>query len=231
MSSKRPIAIVVNPQWRHRVKTFADLAAKLGDIPADRILVDPPPGQATEEELLRFVEVDHVLCELVDGVLVEKPMGFEESALALWLGFHLRTYLSEHNLGELAGADATLRLAPGLVRLPDIAFILWEHLPEDDEELPSIPDLAPDLAVEILSPSNTSKEMARKRKEYFKAGTTLVWQVFPKSRKVEVYTSPGRCRTLLIDDTLEGGTLLPGFRLPLRTLFGRPTKGSRRRRK
>jgi hypothetical protein len=102
MSTKRPIAVAVNPQWRHRVKTFADLAAKLGDIPADRILVDPPPGLATEEELLRFVEVDHVLCELVDGVLVEKPMGFEESALALWLGHHLRTYLNEHNLGELA---------------------------------------------------------------------------------------------------------------------------------
>jgi len=167
----------------------------------------------------------------VDGVLVEKPMGWKEATLALMLGHHLQTYLDENNFGQLGGADSMLRLAAGLVRLPDLAFVLWEHLPENEEDLPSILDLAPDLAVEVVSPSNTPKEMARKRREYFKAGTLLVWQVYPKTQTVEVYTSPTRSRILGIDDTLDGGTLLPGFRLPLRTLFARPTRGARRRKK
>jgi Uma2 family endonuclease len=231
MRGNRNTVVVGHTVFRHRVRTFAQLLAELGDILPDRVLVEPPPGTATEADLLRFVEVDHVLCELVEGVLVEKPMGWKESSLALWMGFHLRNYLMESNIGELGGADSTLRLAPGLVRLPDLAFVLWEHLPDDTDDLPQIPDLAPDLAVEIISPSNTPKEMARKRKEYFAAGTKLVWQVYPKTRTVEVYTSPGRFRTLLIDDTLDGGSLLPGFRLPLRTLFGRPTKPGSRRKK
>jgi Uma2 family endonuclease len=225
------MVVVGQMQFRHRVRTFTDLSAELGDIPPDRILVDPPPGQATEEDLLRFVEVDHVLCELVNGVLVEKPMGWKEAALAFILGHHLQNYLDENPLGQVAGADAPHRLAARLVRLPDLAFIRWEHLPEDDQDIPPIPDLAPDLAVEVISPSKTAKEMARKRREYFKAGTSLVWQVYPKTKTVEVYTSPTRSRTLTIDDTLDGGTLLPGFKLPLRTLFARPTKGPRRRKK
>jgi Uma2 family endonuclease len=224
-------ATLSRPRTRSRtrtVPTLATLLRDLGDVSPDRVLIAPLPGRATEKALLRFVEVDHVLCELVDGVLVEKPTGFEESSLALWLSHHLRTYLNTNNLGELAGADATLRLAPGLVRLPDIAFILWENAPDADDETP-IPDLAPDLAVEVISPSNTPKEMARKRREYFTAGTRLVWEVYPKSRTVHVYTSPAKPRTLKIGDTLDGGDLLPGFELPLKVLFGRPTKPSRRK--
>jgi Uma2 family endonuclease len=231
MSTKQLTVATGRMPTRDRVWNAADLIADLGDIPPDRILLDPPPGQATEEDLLRLVETKDALCELVDGVLVEKPMGWKEGALALWLSYHLQDYLNENDLGQIAGADAPHRLAARLVRLPDIAFILWERLPEDDEEIPAIPDLAPDLAVEVISPSNTAKEMARKRREYFKAGTSLVWQVYPKTKTVEVYTSPPKFRTLEIDDTLDGGTLLPGFRLPLRTLFTRPTKGSRRRKK
>lgn len=211
--------------------TVADLLRDLGDIAPDRVRLDPPPGQATEADLLRRSAKDDTLYELVDGTLVEKPMGWEESTLAMWLGHHLRNYLEGNNIGDLGGADAMLRLGSRLVRLPDLAFVLWESLPDEDEAVPAVPDLAPDLAVEVISPSNTPREMARKRREYFRAGTTLVWQVYPATRTVEVYTSPGRHRTLGIDDTLDGGTLLPGFRLPLRTLFGRPTKGSRRRRK
>jgi Uma2 family endonuclease len=231
MGADQHAVAVADAPVRRRAKTVADLIADLGDIPPDRILVDPPPGQATEEDLLRLVETKDALCELVDGVLVEKPMGWKEGALALWLGYHLQDYLNENDLGQIAGADAPHRLAARLVRLPDIAFVLWEHLPEDEEDIPSIPDLAPDLAVEVISPSNTAKEMARKRREYFKAGTSLVWQIYPKTRTVEVYTSPTRSRTLGIDDTLDGGTLLPGFKLPLRTLFARPTKGAKRRKK
>ena len=109
---------------------------------------------------------------------------------------------------------------PGLVRIPDVAFISWERLPGKvvvpDE---AIPDLAPDLAVEVLSEGNTKEEMERKLKDYFFAGVRLVWYIDLKKRTAEVYTSPDQGVTLTEGQTLDGGEVLPGFRLPLRQLF------------
>jgi Uma2 family endonuclease len=218
---------------RSRITTVGDLIESLGDIPLDRVRLDPPPGRATEADLLRLSAADGRLYELVDGTLVEKPMGWKEASLATWLARLFHPYLMENDIGDLVGADGTHRLWQGLIRLPDLAFVLWEHVPPD-EELPQIPDLAPDLAVEILSPSNTPKEMARKRKEYFRAGTSLVWQVNPEKKTVEVFTSPTRSKLLGVSDTLDGGSLLPGFTLPLALLFasrGGKKRGSARRRK
>lgn len=210
-----------------RPATVADLIASLGDVPLARVRLDPPPGTATEADLLRLMAHEDRLYELVDGTLVEKPMGWKEALLATWLGHQLQTYLDSNDLGAVVGADGTLRLRHLLVRVPDVAFVLWENVPPDDE-LPSIPDLAPDLAVEVISPSNTVREMARKRREYFRAGTRLVWQVYPDRREVEVYTSATRFRTLGLTDTLDGGALLPGFRLPLADLFAERGAGRRR---
>jgi Uma2 family endonuclease len=167
------------------------------------------------------------LYELVDGT----AMGWKEATRAFWLGFRLQEYLQTNDLGAATGADGTVRLRQRLVRVPDVAFILWENVPPDDE-LPQIPDLAPDLAVEVISPSNTVREMSRKRKEYFAAGTRPVWQVYPDRKEVEVYTSPGRFRMLGLTDTLDGGDLMPGLRLPLADLFaerGAGKRGSKRR--
>ena len=210
-----------------RPATVADLIASLGDVPPSRVRLDPPPGTATEADLLRLMAREDRLYELVDGTLVEKPMGWKEALLATWLAFRLQQFLLENDLGAVVGADGTLRLRNLLVRVPDVAFVRWENVPPDDE-LPQIPDLAPDLAVEVISPSNTPGEMARKRREYFRAGTRLVWQVYPDRREVEVYTSPARFRTLGLADTLDGGTLLPGFRLPLADLFAERGAGKRR---
>lgn len=218
--------------WPKRARTFRDVMAELGDIPPDRILLDPPPGTATEEDLLRNNEGDGFLCELVHGTLVEKAMGVEETKLEGWLLRQLFNYLDQHDIGEVMPGTGAIRFAKGIVRLPDISFFLWEHASSEDEDRENpIAKSVPNLVIEVVSRSNTPKELARKRKEYFKAGTSLVWQVYPRARTVEVYTSPGRFRTLGIDDTLDGGTLLPGFRLPLQILFGRPTKGSHRRKK
>jgi Uma2 family endonuclease len=206
--------------------TVADLIKSLGDVPLDRVILNPHPGTATEKDLIRLQSIDDRLYELVNGTLVEKPMGRRESLLAIWLGYQLMKYLETKNLGELSGEGGSMRLRPRLIRIPDLAFVLWENAPSEDE--PPIPDLAPDLAVEVISPSNTSKEMELKRKEYFKAGTTLVWQVYPDRKEVEVYTSPTHFRTLALDDTLEGGTLLPGFKLPLADLFVDRGAGKRR---
>jgi Uma2 family endonuclease len=206
---------------KHRGRTVADLLEELGGIPASRVLVDPAPGTATENDVIAVEARDGRLCELVNGVLVEKTMGYEESRLALELATFLGLYLRHNDLGALAGADGTLRLMPGLVRIPDVSFIVWRRMPPADAPAKSIPDLCPDLAVEVLSEGNTRREMDRKLQEYFDAGATLVWYVEPRDRTVTVYTTPDQFTVLDESATLDGGDLLPGFTLPLRELFTR----------
>jgi Uma2 family endonuclease len=202
------------------IETLADLLHRLGDIPLERIRFRPYPGTATEQDVIASSK-EH-LCELVDGVLVEKAMGFYESRLAVVLGFFLESYLVEENdLGIVLGEAGPTRMEPGLVRMPDVAFYSWEHF--SDRLLPAgaFLERAPDLAVEILSPSNTEREMDRKRREYFDGGAHLVWQVYPPARRVRVYTTVDAFVELDEDQTLEGGTVLPGFTLPVRHWFER----------
>lgn len=203
------------------VRKLADLLRELGDVSADRILMTPPPGTATEADLLRLVDgVDPVLCELVDGTLVEKPMGLRESLLAVFLGRLLHEYVATRNLGIVTAPDGTIRLWQGLIRLPDVAFISWDRLPGRRVPKTPIPELAPDLAIEVLSRSNTRAEMSRKRQEYFKAGVQLVWEIDPEKRVVTVYTSLDESRELRDSDVLDGGQVLPEFSLSLPVLFG-----------
>lgn len=215
-----------------RVPTVADLLRRLGDIPPERVRLDPPPGTATEADVILYSAKDDTLYELVDGTLVEKAMGWGETKLEGRLYQLFCRHLEEHDLGEAYVGTGMIRLGKGKVRGPDVSVMLWEHVTtaEEDEKNPIARTVA-DLVVEVISRSNTPKEMARKRKEYFKAGTQVVWQVYPKTKTVEVYTSPGRFRTLGIDDTLDGGAVMPDFRLPVRTLFSPPTKPGGRKRK
>ena len=201
------------------IDTLADLLEQLGGIAPERVRFRPPPGTATEKDVLEVEAHEDRLCELVDGVLVEKAMGWRESILAGVLITILSNFVRPRNLGLIAGADGPLRLAAGLVRMPDMAFVSWDRLP--GRRLPSepIPDLAPDLAVEVLSAGNTPGEMARKRQEYFAAGVRLVWLVDPVARTVEVFTAPEQSTVLHEEHALEGGAVLPGLALPLRELF------------
>jgi len=169
------------------------------------------------------------ICELVDGVLVEKILGAMESALALELAFFLGRFINKSDLGFLLGADGTLRLMPKLVRIPDITFISWAQVPSREYPAEPIPKLHPDLAVEILSQGNTPGEMRRKLAEYFGSGARLVWFVDPQDRTIEVFTAPDQVKTLTERDTLDGGRILPGFRLSVKRLFARvPTSRSRK---
>jgi Uma2 family endonuclease len=207
---------------RPSIDNLADLVERLGCIPLERIRTHPAPGTATEKDVLS--QLDNGMkrvCELVDGVLVEKPMGYYESWLASILMYFLGDYLKNHDLGILVGEAGTIRLRRGLVRYPDVGFISWDQFP--NRELPDeqIPDLYPDLAVEVLSPGNTEKEMARKRREYFAAGTRLDWEVYPKQRKVRVYTSAEQYAELGENQKLDGGEVLPGFALRIKDWFAR----------
>jgi Uma2 family endonuclease len=205
-----------DPTW-----TVARLSRYFG-VPPERLLLHPRPGMATEEDLLYVNEQGDRMCELVDGVLVEKAMGFREAFLAGLLVRLLGEFVDRDNLGIVVAPDATIRFFPGLVRLPDVAFISWDRLPGRKFPEEPVPNLAPDLAVEIISKGNTPKEMRRKLGEYFRAGVRLVWMIYPKKRIVEVYTSPRRKKEVRHGQTLDGGDVLPGFSLSLTEFFATP---------
>ena len=202
-----------------RHKTLADLIEQIGSVPLDRIPMFPPPGTATEADMLACLDVEKRLYELVDGVLVEKPVGLYESVIASILIKLLGLYLDEHDLGQVAGEAGTMRLAPGLVLIPDVSFISWERLPGRKLPKQPIPDLAPDLAIEVLSTSNTDAEMRRKVREYFGAGVRIAWLIDPVKRTARVYTDPLSFTEVASDSELEGGEVLPGFRVSLAELF------------
>ena len=206
------------------IPTVADLLAQLGDIPPARVLMRPAPGTATEQDVIAILnrhDRHKQLCELVDGSLVEKTMGYEESALAALLIGYLVNFLQQHDLGFVAGADGPLRLLPGLVRIPDVSFVSWARLPSRHYPKAPIPDQVPDLVVEVLSEGNTPKEMERKLGEYFQVGVRLVWFVDPDTCTVRVFAAADRSILLDTDQTLDGGDVLPGFALPLAQLFAR----------
>ena len=201
------------------IRTLADLLDRLGRVPLERIRFHPPPGTATEQDVLDIAAREDRLCELIDGVLVEKPMGYGESILAGVLIRVLGIFVVPRNLGHVTGEQGMMRLFPGLVRIPDVAFASWDRFPQRRWTGEPIPDLVPDLAVEVLSESNTPAEMSVKLGEYFSVGVRLVWLVDPSSRTAKVFTAPDDSVTLHEQDVLDGGTVLPGFALSLRDLF------------
>jgi Uma2 family endonuclease len=205
-------------------ETMAELLKQLGGISPRRVRLRPPPGKATEKDLLDLLNRTDRLYELVDGVLVEKVMGYPESSLTMWLAYLLQRFLEQNDLGNLAGADGTVWLMPLLVRIPDISFVRWEKLPNHELPEEPIPDLVPDLAIEVLSKGNTPGEMKRKLKDYFITGVKLVWFVDPKQRTVQVFTAPDQSVTLTEADTLDGGDVLPGLTLSVKQIFARLPK-------
>src|SRR5437764_296667 len=118
-------------------RTVADLLAQLGDIPPERVQLQPSPGQATEQDLLALHEQTNRLYELVEGTLVEKPMGYPESYLACQFIRLLGNFAEDEDLGFVVGPDAITRLMPGLIRLPDVSFITWSKVP--GHEIPDTP--------------------------------------------------------------------------------------------
>ena len=212
-----------SPESMTNGSTVTDLIRSLGNVPARRVRVVPPPGTATEDDLLANNEdpFRSALCELVAGTLVEKPTGIEESEIAVLIGAALGNFVYPRKLGMLLAPDGMLRLMPGLVRTPDVSFISRESYHGGKKPVGPIAPTAPDLAVEILSKSNSKTEMNRKLREYFDAGTWLVWYVDPRKKTVRVHTSPSEAVTLEMTDHLDGGAVLPGFTLAVRDLFER----------
>ena len=217
---------------KHEIETMAELmelVERLGDIPPHRVLLKPTPGEATEADLLHRISRTNKTCELVEGTLVEKAMGYGEASIAGWLLMCLSGYVLPRSLGCFADGGGIVRLRAGLVRAPDLSFLRWNKLPGGMFDMSPIGKILPDLAIEVISAGNTKAEIERKIGEYFLAGIEAVWIVDHFRRVVVVHTSLEDAVTLAETDTLDGGTVFPGLDLPLARIFEHvpPTKRPR----
>lgn len=163
------------------------------------------------------------LYETINGLRVElPPMSAYAGILATRLSTRLNDFARTDEKGE-AVVDVLFRLPAPLDRnrRPDVAFVSRQRWPLD-RPMPveeNAWDVVPDLAVEVVSPNDIAEDLQEKIEEYFQAGVQLVWIVYPRRRVVHIYEGPLRIRGLSRSEVLEGGTVLPGFRLPLASLF------------
>lgn len=162
------------------------------------------------------------LYEVVNGRRVELPsMGAFPTRVASILGQNLGPFATAKGLGRV-DIEMLYRLddVGDLERRPDVAFVSYQRWPRN-RPVPQDAawDVVPDLAVEVVSPTDRAEAALEKIREYFEAGMRVAWVIYPKLRVVHVFESFTRIRVLTGADDLDGGTLLPGFRLPLATLF------------
>ena len=169
----------------------------------------------TEDEFMRLPD-DGRKWELVDGEAREVPAGHKHDAIGIQVAILLKPFA--RGKGVLAGSQAGFRMASGNVRSPDVSFTRKERM-VGGEPSEGFEDFAPDLAVEVISPSEEPDEMARKVAEYFGAGAQQVWQLFPETMQVTVYFSPFDMALFGPEDELDAGDLLPGFSCRAADLF------------
>jgi Uma2 family endonuclease len=202
----------------------AEMQELLGGIPLERIRMVPPPGMATEEDALRVQDSEGRTCEVIDGILVEKAMGFFEARVASVLLIIMGKHLDTDDRGIVVGPDGLVRLSKSRLRAPDAAFVRWEKLPGGRIPDAPVPALAPDLAVEVLSRGNTRKEIETKLDEYFAAGVRMAWIIDPRRQTARIYQARDAMREIDVNGRLEAPELLPGFSLQLQELFDRASK-------
>lgn len=165
---------------------------------------------------------DEALYEVVDGRYVEmSPMGAYSGEIASILSQYLGPFVRQHGFGKVVVEVLfLLDAARKLQRRPDLAFVSAERWPARQPA----PDAAawevvPDLCIEVVSPTDRAEELLGKLREYFDAGAAAVWVVYPKEQVLHIFESFDRIRVLRRGDAIDGGALLPGFRLPLASLF------------
>lgn len=184
----------------------------------------------TAERLYTIEELPDIpdCYELVDGelIMMMTPAGWMHSHLVIKIGAVLDAYVEEKKLGMVFGEQAGFILSrnPDTVRAPDAAFVREERIPPEPSLTEYFPG-APDLAVEILSPSNRPSTMRRKIDQYFAAGTQLVWVIDPKKMTIAIHAPRREPGTLHETDALDGEDVLPGFHYEIAQLFVRMKRG------
>jgi Uma2 family endonuclease len=179
-----------------------------------------PPEPLTAAEFAAMPNpIDGSRHELVAGKPVTlPPHGFRHALVRGTVGFVVAGHVKQTKLGRVTlGTGLITRTAPDTVRGPDVAFWSYARVPAD--QTPVVYANTADLVAEVVSPSNTRKQVAAKVREYFATGVRMVWVVDPDGRTVTVYTRPGDGVVLWEDATLTGGEVLPGFACPVADLF------------
>ena len=170
---------------------------------------------------------DDDLYEIIDGQRVgQPPRGIYSVLLASQLIRYLGNYADTMKSGRAVSEGLFHMPAPiNRDRRPDVAYVSYQRWPKSR----SVPrtdnawDVVPNLNVEVVSPNDKADEVQEKVDEYFRAGVELVWVVYPPQSQIYVYQSPTQIRVLTVADELDGGNVLPGFRLRLAELFSEPT--------
>jgi Uma2 family endonuclease len=173
----------------------------------------------TAADLQRMPDGDKY--ELVDGELVERNVSQLSSLVAMEMGSQLRNFCKPQGLAWVFGADAGYRCFPDdpdKVRKPDVSVILAGRLPAERIGA-GFSTLAPDLAVEVISPNDLAYDVDEKVEEYLSAGVRLVWVVNPELRTVRVYRPDGSLSLRRAAESLDGEDVLPGFHCPIAELF------------
>lgn len=170
--------------------------------------------RVTEEEFMRLPQDGKY--ELVDGEVRKVPANHIHDIIGARLILRLGPFVE--NIGYLASSQAGLRMTNKNIRCPDLSLTPYDRFP-DEEPPPGFGNFAPDLCVEIISPSEDRLDMQRKVEEYFASGARLVWQLFPEEKQVKVFAAPDRVTTLHAEDELDGGDLIPDFRCRVADLF------------
>lgn len=199
--------------------TAEELADRVGDVPLWRVRHIPAPGTATEDDVERIRREEDRICELIDGVLVEKAVSDETAFLAIELATLLNLIVRPGKLGWVLGADGFVRLFGTKLRAPDVSFVRRDQRAGGRLLSRGYADVAPALAVEIFSPGNTDNELEEKRAEFFRAGTELFWIVYPEKKQIVVSIGPEEHQVLGADGVLDGGSVLPEFTLKVGELF------------
>jgi len=174
----------------------------------------------TADELLMMPD-DGYRYELVKGELIRmSPAGDEHGRVTVRITSPLYVYVDTHHLGTVYAAETgfVIEENPDTVRAPDVAFVSRQRV-EKTGPIKSYRRGAPDLAVEVVSPGDTVGEVEGKVAEWLESGTSMVWVVSPKLRSVTVYKSLKDVVTLTEKDHLEGGDVIPGFRIAVAEIF------------
>jgi Uma2 family endonuclease len=167
-------------------------------------------------------EIPHAgLYEVVEGRVVEKTMSARETEIATIVVGMLSLFLRTNRLGKVVG-EMLFRINQqrDLRRRPDVAFVSNQRWPSN-RRIPKVTpwDMVPDLAIEVISETNSAYEVQGKIHEYFKAGVVRVWVIYPDQAEVYVYSSPTEIQVIQSGQILDGGDLLPGFQIPVAALF------------
>ena len=175
----------------------------------------------TAADLLKL-DGEGVRGELIRGVLCETmPAGIEHGRIVMDLAYELNTFIKPRRLGTLVGSDSGVWLErdPDTVREPDVAFFSAEKVPRD-RRITGYAEVAPDLVVEVASPSDSRREIHDKAHMWLNHGVRLVWVVQPESRTVDVYRLDEEIATLGEQDAFDGLDVLPGFTCDVSAVFG-----------